>query len=84
LPAFDEYNVAYKARHLVIDGRAPLSTWDALGPMIIIDGKAVGTWKRAGDKVVTLNTSNGLKKSEKLAIAAAAERYTAFLGPDEQ
>jgi len=84
LPAFDEYNVAYKARDLVIDGGAPLSTWDALGPMIIVDGKAVGTWKRAGNKVITLNTSNALKKSQKLAIATAAERYTAFLGPDEQ
>jgi hypothetical protein len=84
LPAFDEYNVAYKARDLVIDGGTPLSTWDALGPMIIVDGKAVGTWKRAGNKVITLNTSNALKKSQKLAIATAAERYTAFLGPDEQ
>jgi hypothetical protein len=82
LPAFDEYNVAYKARHLVIEGGAPLSTWDLLGPMIIVDGKAVGTWKRTGDKVITLNMSNGLKKSQKLAIAAAAERYTAFVGPD--
>jgi DNA glycosylase AlkZ-like len=80
LPAFDEYNVAYKARHLVIGGGAPLSTWDFLGPMIIVDGKAVGTWKRTGDKVITLNMSNGLKKSQKLAIAAAAERFTAFLG----
>jgi len=84
LPAFDEYNVAYKARHLVIDGGAPLRTWDALGPMIIVDGKAVGTWKRTGDKVTTLNMSNTLKKSQKLAIATAAERYTAFLGPDGQ
>jgi len=81
LPAFDEYNVAYKARHLVIDGAAPLSTWDLLGPMIIVDGKAVGTWKRTGDKVTTLNMSNALTKSQKLAIAAAAERYTAFVGP---
>ncbi|HET9713063.1 MAG TPA: winged helix DNA-binding domain-containing protein, partial [Pyrinomonadaceae bacterium] len=79
LPAFDEYNVAYKARHLVIDGAATLSTWNALGPMIIADGKAVGAWKRTGN-VLTLTMSNGLKKSHKLAIAAAAERYTAFLG----
>ena len=84
LPAFDEYNVAYKARHLVIDGGAPLSTWDALGPMVIVDGKAVGTWKRTGDKVTTLNMSNALTKSQKLGIATAAERYTAFLGPNGQ
>lgn len=80
LPAFDEYNVAYKARHLVIDGGGRLSSWGFLGPMIIIDGKAAGTWKRAGDKVITLNTSDDLKKSQKRAIATAAERYAAFLG----
>jgi len=84
LPAFDEYNVAYKARHLVLDGQAGLSTWGFLGPMIIVDGKAVGTWKRTGNKVITLNMSNALKKSQKLAIAAAAERYTAFVGLDKQ
>jgi winged helix DNA-binding protein len=84
LPAFDEYNVAYKARRLVIDGRAGLNTWGFLGPMIIVDGKAVGTWKRTGAKAITLNMSNGLKKSQKLAIAAAAERYTAFLGLNKQ
>jgi len=84
LPAFDEYNVAYKARHLVMDAQSQLSTWGFLGPMIIVDGKAVGTWKRAGDRGITLNTSNGLNKSHKLAIAAAVERYTAFLGLDEQ
>lgn len=82
LPAFDEYNVAYKAREMVVDRRASLTTWDLLGPTIIVDGRAVGTWKRGGNKtpaMITLNTSNGLKKSEKLAITAAAERYTAFL-----
>ena len=79
LPAFDEYNVAYKAREMVVDGRASLTTWDLLGPTIIVDGKAVGTWKREGNKRITLNMPNGLNKSEKLAIAAATERYTAFL-----
>lgn len=84
LPAFDEYNVAYKARELVVDRRASLTTWDLLGPTIIVDGKAVGMWKRGADKRITFNMSNGLKKSEKLAITAAAERYTAFLGVSSQ
>lgn len=87
LPAFDEYNVAYKARELVVDGRASLTTWDLLGPTIIVDGKAVGSWKRAGNKssvTIALNVPNGLTKSEKLAIVTAAERYTAFLGVSSQ
>lgn len=79
LPAFDEYNVAYKAREIVVDRRASLKTSDLLGPTVIVDGKAVGKWKREGNKTVTLNLSNGLKKSEKLAIKAAVERYTTFL-----
>ena len=87
LPAFDEYNVAYKARQLVVDVRASLKKWDLLGPTILVDGKAVGRWKRTGKNrslTITLNISNGLKKSEKLAIVTAAERYTAFLGVSSQ
>lgn len=87
LPAFDEYNVAYKARQLVVDVRASLKNWDLLDPTILVDGKAVGKWKRTGNNrslMITLNVSNGLKKSEKLAVVAAAERYTAFLGASSQ
>ena len=75
LPAFDEYNVAYKDRQLVLNGREEITTWDLLGPIIIVDGKVAGTWKRT-----TLNVFNGFNKSDMTAITKAADRYTTFLG----
>jgi hypothetical protein len=48
-----------------------------LGPIIILDGKVAGTWKRATE--ITLNLFNGFNKSDRTAIAKAAERYTTFL-----
>ena len=73
LPAFDEYFVAYKQRETI----PGLNNWDVLGPTIIIDGKVVGTWKRADDGV-TLNVLRPLNKSEQRALDRAAERYAAF------
>ena len=67
LPAFDEYFVAYKER----DGAG-------LGPTIIINGKAVGTWKRDSTKI-NLNVSRPLSKSEQRAITKATERYLEFI-----
>ena len=81
LPSFDEYNVAYKNRHIVFDS-AKTTNWDALGPTILIDGRVAGTWTSAVEKdnlTITLNPSRPLKQREKLAIAAAAEQYRAFL-----
>ena len=73
LPAYDEYSVAYKHREAVV----------GLGPTVIVDGKAAGTWKSSTDKqsvTVTVTPSRALKKSETLAIVKAAERYAAFIG----
>jgi hypothetical protein len=80
LPAFDEYNVAYKDRGIVNE---LIPTWNALGPTVIIDGKVVGTWKAVSNTTsVKLNVESArpLKKSEMTAISAAAARYAAFLG----
>jgi hypothetical protein len=71
LPAYDEYNVAYKHRLA------------GLGPTVIVDGNAVGTWKATVTKqmlTITVTPSRALKKSETLAISHAANRYAAFLG----
>lgn len=66
LPAFDEYFVAYKDRE------------GGLGPTVIINGRAVGTWKRDSG-TIALNISRTLNKSEQRAIAKAIERYKEFL-----
>jgi hypothetical protein len=76
LPAFDEYFVAYKDRQIA---GGSLSTWDVLGPTVIIDGIAAGTWKRTNSGTIELNLSRALKKSEKLAVKQAADSYSTFI-----
>jgi len=84
LPAYDEYNVAYKDRQNVIDdATTEMSAWDLLGPTVIVDGKVAGNWKATPDRqavTITVKPTRSLKKSERLAIVAAADRYAAFLG----
>ncbi|HEU4507633.1 MAG TPA: winged helix DNA-binding domain-containing protein [Pyrinomonadaceae bacterium] len=82
LPAYDEYHVAYKNRHVVFDS-TKTTNWDALGPTILIDGRIAGTWKGTVAKdqlTIETNTVRDLARREKLAIAAAAEQYATFLG----
>jgi hypothetical protein len=79
LPAYDEYTVAYKDRQTIFDGKPSLTTWDLLGPIVIVNGHVVGTWKNS--PTIALNISRALNESEKLAITNAANRYTAFLDP---
>jgi winged helix DNA-binding protein len=77
LPVFDEYFVAYKDREIVFGSQDGLSTWDTLGPAIIINGVAAGTWNK---KSVAVKFSRTLKKTERAAIAQATTRYAEFLG----
>jgi Winged helix DNA-binding domain len=76
LPAYDEYNVAYKNREAVLDVAL-------LSPTIMIDGQIVGNWKATNAKnsvTITLTTARSLKQPERLAIGRAADRYAAYLG----
>src|SRR6185369_16025128 len=43
LPVYDEYFVAYKDRESVFELQDGKSTWDSLGPAIIVNGVAAGT-----------------------------------------
>lgn len=85
LPPFDEYTVAYKDRSAVLDptlGKL-MSINGIFYPVIVLDGRVAGTWKRTikkGSVVITLSPFASLKKKELQAVAAAAERYGAFLG----
>jgi len=85
LPAYDEYNVAYKDRQLVFDrdSVSKITNAGALGPTVIVDGRIVGTWKATivGNSItLNLTPSRGLRKQETVAVAKAAERYASFLG----
>lgn len=80
LPAFDEYNVAYKDRNIVND---LIPNWNALGPTVLLDGKVVGTWKASINKTsvqIHVESARPLKKVETTAIGPVAARYAAFLG----
>ena len=72
LPAYDEYTVAYKDRQTIFARN------DLLGPIVIVEGRVVGTWKRTNDKVA-LNVPANLKEPERLAITKATDRYAIFL-----
>ncbi|HEX7181529.1 MAG TPA: winged helix DNA-binding domain-containing protein [Thermoanaerobaculia bacterium] len=85
LPAFDEYIIAYKDRGAVLDPvhGGLMSSNGIFYPTIVLDGQVAGTWARAFQKksvVITLSPFAPLKKKERQAVAAAAERYGAFLG----
>jgi len=80
LPAFDEYTVAYKDRQTLFartNGEA--STWGLLGPIVIVDGRVAGTWKRTNDEI-DLQLSKELMEPEQIAITSAVDRYATFLG----
>jgi len=76
LPVYDEYFVAYKDRESVFELLGGQSTWDSLGPAIIVNGVAAGTWNK---KSVEVKFSRTLKKTERAAIAQATTRYAEFL-----
>ncbi len=82
LPNFDEYLVAYRDRSAVL-GRVPIDPRDALGSTVILDGRAVGTWRALRGKdsaIVSIAPWRRLSGDERDRIAPAAARYGAFLG----
>lgn len=87
LPAFDEYTVAYKDRSLLADGgpqaKSDQLNSDLLNPVMLLDGRAAGLWKRVvGGKSVQISLApfGRLGRPDRSRLAAAAERYAAFLG----
>lgn len=86
LPAYDESTVGYSDRTALFDAkRAPkINLWNSLvlNPSIVIHDRIVGTWKRTVEKeqvVVKPQLFAPLTKTEKRALAAAIDRYAAFL-----
>lgn len=83
-PAFDEYTVAYKERGIIIDTLdAERAGSGILGPVIVVDGRVVGMWKRVLKKdevMITLDLFGVLNDGEKDTFIEEARRYGAFLG----
>jgi hypothetical protein len=87
LPNFDEYIVAYADRRAICDpayAKAVDSRSNVLfNHTIVLDGKIAGTWKRSLAKAgVTIEAKpfTSVNTAQTRKIAAAGERYGAFLG----
>lgn len=86
LPPFDEYTVAYRDRAAILHPthtRRTNAAGAVLGPTVILDGAAIGTWKRTLKKdSVFIETSlwTTLKGRERSALEEAARRYGEFVG----
>lgn len=86
LPNYDEYMVGYTDRSLLVD-EAQVNVLNAaagalLQNLVVVDGKAVGAWKRTVKKAAVLVETvpfAPLAEADRQAVAAAAERYGAFL-----
>jgi hypothetical protein len=82
LPAFDEYTVGYSGRGALVRDH-PLSRSDLLNPVMVLDGRAVGLWRRTiGREAVTIQLAPFGKISgrDRERFQQAAQRYAAFLG----
>lgn len=87
LPPFDEFLVAYRDRRAALDPiyneRIAPGGNGIFNPIIVIDGRVVGTWKRVFKKeqvVVTCSPFTAFTDAQAEAIDAAAQRYAAFVG----
>jgi DNA glycosylase AlkZ-like len=83
LPPYDEYTVAYKDRSAVLDPAYAQQAGYGIGPTIAVDGQIVGTWKRTFNKdavAITPDPFTTLSEAQHQAVAAAAERYSRFVG----
>ena len=86
LPAFDEYLVAYKDRSACIEPshlRRINAGGGMLNPVVVSNGRVIGTWQRKlqkDDVLVNVKPLGKLSAKERDAVAAAAERYAEFLG----
>ena len=85
LPAFDEFFVGYADRSAPIDPAHAkrLTAFEVLGPVIVLDGRLVATWKRRITRAkVAVSTAPlaPLGRPGAAAVDRALERYTRFLG----
>lgn len=91
LPAYDEYLVAYRDRSAAVElDHAPkvfASTNGIFSPVLVIDGKVVGTWGRLAKKtktVVSIKPFGKLTWSQKDVIARRVRRFGDFLGMETE
>ncbi len=83
LPQYDEYTVAYRDRSALRHPAFPPDPFLMLGPVLVVDGQVVGTWKRAVAKdAVTLTVTHyaPLSAGQRAGLERAGQRYGRYLG----
>jgi hypothetical protein len=87
LPPFDEYLVAYRDRSAALDpAHNALVVPGGNGifnPIVVVDGRVVGTWKRAIKRravELTWQPFEAVSSVPEQELRAAAERYGVFVG----
>jgi hypothetical protein len=87
LPGFDEFLLGYTDRSATLpDEHAQKIVPGSNGvflPTVVIDGKTVGTWKRALRKksgTLTISAFTKIRKTDGRALAEAAAHYGRYLG----
>ena len=84
LSIYDEDIIAYKDRSAALDPKHAASTRNGIfSPTIVIDGRIAGLWAKrdtASAVTISLKPLSRLTATQSRAIAAAAARYSRFLG----
>jgi hypothetical protein len=85
LPAYDEFTIAYVDRtESIVGGRArAISGNGVFRPMVVVDGKVVGIWRRGRTKrgfTIQVSVFERPSSADKAGLERAAERYAAFSG----
>ncbi len=82
LPAYDEYTVAYKDRSAILNPvHAELARNGIFNPVIVSEGKVVGTWKRTINKAsVVIEAKHFDKPPPSHLYQRTVENYEKFMG----
>ena len=81
LPAFDEYTVAYKDRALVVAAEYVKMSSHGLKPMVLVNGRMAGSWRREvgkGKVFVDVAGFDGLGEKVWAAVKREAKKYAVF------
>jgi hypothetical protein len=81
LPAYDEYTVGYRDRADILDPETAEATFHGLKPVLLVNGRVAGIWKRTEDKRrvgVEVHPFEALGKGAQRQLATTAARYARF------
>jgi hypothetical protein len=83
LPQYDEYTVAYKQRAPLRDPAFPNDPFLILGPVVVVDGLLVGSWKRTQAKsgvILAILLYRSLNEEQRSQLEQAVTSYGQFVG----